>query len=414
MKETLKMSLKEAERLAIMKQTDKNILNIREASKELGVCLRQTKRVRKRYVIQGAEGLISLKRGRKSNRKIDTQIKNKVIGLVKSKYSDFGPTFACEKLKEVHNIKISDETLRKWLIEEGIWKPKKQRKGKVYQRRERRSRFGELVQGDGSPHDWFEGRSEKCTLLQFVDDATSRTTVALFMPTETTNGYLELLKEHLNKYGRPLAFYVDKHSVFRVNREELQKGIGITHFGRVVKELEIELICAHSPQAKGRVERKNGLFQDRLIKEMRLRGINTIEEGNNFLPEFLEDINRRFEKEPANREDAHRNLRPKDELERIFARKETRKLSKNLTFQYKGTLYMLETKTPNRLRGATLDIICKEGKPIELEYKGKGLKYKKWTETIYEKPKVLDYKEIALNQWATKTNTTPRKNHPWR
>ena len=412
MKETLKMSLEEADRLSVMKQIDRKILNVREASEELGLCLRQAKRVRKRYLMQGAGGLISLKRGRTSNRKIDQKTKDEAIWLVRSKYSDFGPTFACEKLKEVHGIKISDETLRKWLIEAEIWQAKKQRDVKLHQRRERRSRFGELLQGDGSPHDWFEGRSEKCNLLQFVDDATSRTTVALFIPTETTNGYLQLLQEHLRKYGRPLGLYVDKHSVFRVNKAEVKKGTGITHFGQVVKELDIKLICAHSPQAKGRVERKNGVFQDRLIKEMRLRGINTIEEGNKFLPEFLEDINQRFGKEPANAEDAHRALRQKDDLERIFARKETRKLSKNLTFQYKGILYMLETKTPNRLRGATLDIICKEGKPVELEYKGKSLQYKKWSEVIYDQPNVLDYKEIALNQWTTKTK--PKKYHPWR
>jgi len=414
MKETLKMSVKEADRLSVMKQIDRKFLNIKQASKELGVCLRQAKRIRKRYVTQGAKGLISLKRGKVSNRKIDHKTKNEIIGLIRSKYSDFGPTFACEKLEGTHGIKISDETLRKWLIEAGIWTPKKQRNGKVYQRRKRRSRFGELVQGDGSPHDWFEGRSEKCNLLQFVDDATSQTTAALFVPKETTNGYIELQRKPLKKHGRPLALYVDKHSIFRVNKEELKKGIGITHFGQVLKELDIELICAHSPQAKGRVERKNGVFQDRLIKEMRLRGINTIEEGNKFLPQFLEDINRRFGKEPANSEDAHRTLRQKDDLERIFARKETRKLSKNLTFQYKGTLYMLETKTPNRLKGATLDIICKEGKPIELEYKGKNLKYKKWSETTYEQPKVLDYKEIALNQWKNTTKVTPKRHHPWR
>ena len=164
------------------------------------------------------------------------------------------------------------------------------------------------------------------------------------------------MRTHLGKYGRPLGLYVDKHSVFRVNKEEIKTGVGITHFGQVVKDLGIDLICAHSPQAKGRVERKNGVFQDRLIKEMRLRGINTMEEGNRFLPEFLDIINEKFGKKAASPEDAHRGLRIRDNLERVFARKETRKLSKNLTFQYKGTLYMLQTKTPHRLRYATIDV----------------------------------------------------------
>ncbi len=145
----------------------------------------------------------------------------------------------------------------------------------------------------------FEGRSEKCVLIQFVDDATSKTTAARFVKTETTNGYLDLLRNHLGKYGRSLGLYVDKHSVFRVNREEIKTGVGITHFGQVVKDLGIDLICANSPQAKERVERKNGVFQDRLIKEMRLRGINAIEEGNRFLPEFLGIINEKFGREAA-------------------------------------------------------------------------------------------------------------------
>lgn len=414
MKETLKMSIKEAERLGIMRQIDKKKLTIAKASEELGLSLRQTKRVRKRYLKDGEAGLISLKRGRASNRKIESKIRNRAMSLIKTKLVGFGPTLAKEKLKEFEGIKVSEETVRKWLIEEGLWEVKRKKEVKVYQRRKRRSRFGELIQGDGSPHDWFEGRGERCNLIQFVDDATSKTTAARFVKSETTEAYLELLEEHLERYGRPLGLYVDKHSVFRVNKEEIQKGVGITHFGKVVKELGIELICAHSPQAKGRVERKNGVYQDRLIKEMRLRGINTMEEGNKYLPEFLEMINKRFGKEAEDPEDAHRELRVKDNLERIFAKKETRKLSKNLTFQHKGILYMLETKTPNRLRHATIDIFSREGEAIKVEYKGTPLKYKQWSETIYEQPKVLDGKAIEGMLWATKQPPKPRKNHPWR
>ena len=266
--EELRMSLKEAERLSVMQQIDKKILTLKKASEEMDLSLRQTKRVRKRYLKQGKAGLISLKRGKESNRKFCQSFRGKVMSLVRGKYVDFGPTLATEKLERVDGLKLSPETLRKWFIEEGLWKPKRKKEVKVYQRRTRRSRFGELLQGDGSPHDWFEERGERCTLLQFVDDATSKTTMALFVPTETTEGYLELLRAHLLKYGRPMGLYVDKHVIFRVNREELQKGNGITHFGQVLKDLGIELICANSPQAKGRVERKNGFFQDRLIKEM--------------------------------------------------------------------------------------------------------------------------------------------------
>lgn len=409
------MSIKEAERLCVMRKLDEKTIGIREASEELGVSERQTKRIRKRYLEMGEEGLISQKRGKESNRKTPEKLRNKILNLMKTVYLGFGPTLAKEKLEERDKIKISGETLRNWLIKEGLWKSKKKKAGKVYQRRERRSRFGAMLQGDGAPHDWFEGRGPKCSFLQFVDDATSRTTAARFVETEGTEGYLELLRDHLRKYGRPLALYVDKHTTFRVNREEIKKGTGITHFGRVAKGLDIELICAHSPQAKGRVERKHGVFQDRLVKEMRLRGISNIKEGNRFLPEFLKEMNLRFGIEPANPEDAHRPLRGKDDLDGMFAKREVRKLSKNLTFQHRGTLYLIQTKTPNRLKHATIEVLYREGEEIEVEYKGKKLAYKKWEEKAYEQPKILDSKQVELViEKSNGGRKKPGRHHPWR
>jgi transposase len=414
MEEQIRMSIKEATRLSLMKQMDKENFTMKRLSEELGVTLRQAKRIRKRYRQQGVLGLVSQKRGRPSNRKISIDIRNEVLNLIQKHYTDFGPTLASEKLAEKHKICLSEETVRKWLIEAGLWQVKRRKTIRVYQRRQRRSRFGELLQGDGSPHDWFEGRAERCTLLQFVDDATGKTTAARFVPVETTEGYLEVLQEHLERCGRPLALYVDKHSTFRVNREEIKKGVGITHFGSVLKTLDIELICAHSPQAKGRVERKNGVFQDRLIKEMRLRNICSIEEGNAFLPEFLDEVNRRFGKEPAQPENAHRALRAQDDLKRIFARKDQRKLSKNLTFQHHGVLYMVQTKSPNRLKHVTVTVFCKVGGSIEIEYKGQKLEYKKWEEINYEQPKILDCKQIEISGWAFRKKRQPDKHHPWK
>jgi hypothetical protein len=234
------------------------------------------------------------------------------------------------------------------------------------------------------------------------------------MPSETTEGYLELLETHLIKYGRPMALYVDKHSTFRVNREELKRGTGITHFGAVVRDLDIELICANSPQAKGRVERKNAVFQDRLIKEMRLRGISTLEEANAFLPDFLVGINRRFGKTAASQEDAHRPLRGQDNLKRMFARRVTRKLSKDLTFQHRGTLYLVQTTSPNRLRHATVEVRWTKDDPITVEYKGVVLAYKKWSETGYEQPVVMNCKEIELAQWTQRRPNKPGRYHPWK
>ena len=414
MKEKVQMTIKEADRLGLMRQVDQGKLSLKRVSEELGLSLRQVKRIRKRYIAQGEKGLVSLKRGRESNRKIPQNTRNKILSLLREEYPDFGPTLACEKLLERNEIRLSTETIRKWQIQEGLWKPKNRKECRVYQRRARRDRFGELLQGDGSPHDWFEGRGAKCSLLQFVDDATGRTTVAKFVPSETTDGYLDLLGEHLERYGRPLALYVDKHAVFRVNREEMKKGIAITHFGRVLKDLDIELICANSPQAKGRVERKNGVFQDRLTKEMRLRGINSMEEGNVFLKTFLKEINEKFGKPAASQEDAHRPLRRQDDLNRIFARRDIRKLSKDLTFQHRGVIYMIQTDTPNRLKHATVEIRWAKNEPITVEYHNKVLSYKKWAETTYEQPSILDSKEIAMATWVNRKAHKPKKHHPWK
>lgn len=411
--EKLRMSVKEAGRLGIMRQMDKKNLTPRKAAEELGLSLKQLRRVRKRYLAEGAAGLLSKKRGQVSGNKISEKIRDKTISLVRAKYIDFGPTLACEKLLERHKFQLSRETLRNWMIQEGIWVSRKKKDKRVYQRRPRRSQFGALLQGDGSHHDWFEGRGEKCCLIHFIDDATNEITSGKFSATETTEAYLACLKEHLERYGRPLGFYVDKHGTFKVNREELKKGVGITHFGKVLKELDIELICAHSPQAKGRIERSNGILQDRLIKEMRLEGISTIEQANAFLPEFLEKHNKRFRKEPTNRENAHRVMRQKDDLERIFARKDKRKLSKDLTFQHHGILYLIETKTPNRLRYASVDVLWMDNRPIKVECNGKQLKYKVFEERVYEQPPILDSKEIGV-AWVSKKPRKPAKYHPWR
>jgi hypothetical protein len=411
--EKLRMSHKEANRLGVMRRMDSKDLTPRRASEELGLSLKQLRRVRKRYLAEGLSGLISKKRGQPSGNKIRAEIREKVIGFLRIDYAGFGPTLASEKLLERQKIEVSSETIRKWMTAEGLWVSKKKKDKRVYQRRPRRSRFGELLQGDGSPHDWLEGRSEKFCLIHFIDDATNEITSARFVLSEGTEGYLACLREHLELHGRPLGLYVDKHVTFKVNREELKKGLGITHFGKVLKALDIELICAHSPQAKGRIERSNGVLQDRLIKEMRLEGINTIEEANEFLPVFLKKYNRRFRKAAAHPENAHRAMRKEDDLDRIFARKDERKLSKDLTFQHHGILYLIETKTPNRLRHASVDVRWTENRPIEVEYEGKQLKYRIWKETVYEQPLELDAKEIGM-AWTEKKQKKLPKHHPWR
>lgn len=406
------MSIKEANRLDVMRQIDRKILSLRKASEDLGVSIRQAKRIRKRYLAEGEKGLMSRHRGKVSPNRIERKLKEAVVKILnREEYTEFGPTLMKEKLRQRHGYYLSEETLRKWMIETGLWVAKKGKTQKVYQRRIRRARFGELLQGDGSRHAWFEERGEECTLVIFVDDATSRLTAGRFVPAETTEAYLGILEEHLRRYGRPLGLYVDKHSIFRVTRE-VESRETQTHFGRVLGELDIELICAHSPQAKGRVERANGTLQDRLIKEMRLRKIRTIEEANEYLPQFIEEYNEKFGKEARSEEDAHRPIRENVDLERIFARKATRKLSKNLSFQYEGNFYQIEPITKNRHRAMHVDILARPGKPVLVQHGGQEVPYIRW-ESQEHKPRILDSKELEA-YWPTKEKRRPGKHHPWK
>jgi hypothetical protein len=408
------MSLKEADRLSIMRQLDKKILNMRRASEALGVSLRQAKRIRKRYLLHGEEGLISKHRGKISPNRIDPKLKESVIKILqKEEYAGFGPTFSMEKLRQLHGYYLSEETLRKWMVETGLWIAKTVRNTRVYQRRVRRSRFGELLQGDGSRHAWFEDRGDECTLVIFVDDATSKLTAGKFVLAESIEAYQDLLRDQLETHGRPLTLYVDKHAVFRVTREQSGANEGETHFARVLRDLDIELICAHSPQAKGRVERANGTLQDRLIKEMRLRKINTIEQGNEFLPKFIEEYNRKFGKDPKSPENAHRPMKLGDDLERIFARRSTRKLSKNLSFQYEGQYYQINPTNPNRLRAIRVNILERPGKPILVESGGKEHAYTIWNNIPHESPKVLDSKELEAH-WTIRPKKKVGRHHPWK
>ncbi len=407
------MSIKEANRLSVMRQVDKKILTLSKASEELGVTVRQIKRIRKRYLTEGVIGLISKHQGKISPNRIDPKLRANVVKILKrEEYAGFGPTLAQEKLKRRHEYYLSDETLRNWMIKEGLWEAKTQKKRRVYQRRERRARFGELLQGDGSRHAWFEDRGEECTIVIFVDDATSQITAGRFVSAETTMAYQEILEEHLKKYGRPLGLYVDKHSIFRTTRENSGAKEAETHFGRVLRELDIQLICAHSPQAKGRVERANGVLQDRLIKEMRIERINNIEKANRFLPRFIEEYNEKFGKEPRD-PDAHRAMRKEDELERIFARRSVRKLSKNLSFQHGGNAYQIQPSNPNRFRRTHVNVLERPGKPILIEYEGKELPYTQWEEAFHGKPKVLDSKELEA-YWPKQEKRKPGERHPWR
>ena len=311
------MSNKELTRLEVVQGLYDKRLTQPEVALILNLSIRQVKRLYKRYKEYGPKGLISKKRGMSSNHRLPDEIKNQSLDLILNNYRDFGPTFAHEKLKEMHGLPLSVSSVRNIMILNNIWHPKRVKKRTIHQLRERRPAYGELIQIDGSPHDWFEGRSPECTLLVYIDDATSTIMELIFVKSETTWNYMEVTKSCLLKHGKPLGYYSDKHGVFRVNRPNSLAETNLTQFGRALKQLDIKLICANTPQAKGRVERANKTLQDRLVKELRLRNISTMEEANEYLPSFIKDYNKRFSKPAKSPLNAHRIIKGFN-LDRIF------------------------------------------------------------------------------------------------
>lgn len=360
----------------VIRDMDAGRLPARAAASILGIGQRQVWRLLRAFRATGADGLISKKRGRTSNRVTPSEVRQTVMEIVKAQYADFGPTLAAEKLREVHGITLSRETVRAWLIEEGLWTTRRQRRPKVHQPRYRRGCVGELVQIDGSEHHWFEDRGPMCTFLVFIDDATSQLMHLQFAETESTFSYFSATKSYLERHGKPIAFYSDKHAVFRVSKAGVQ-GDGMTQFGRALSRLKIEIICANSSQAKGRVERANKTLQDRLVKEMRLAGINTMAEGNAFLPGFVADYNARFGKVPANPKNLHRAMSRFDQLDDEFTWQVERTLSQALTLQYDKVLFILEpSEAAQSAIGKRVTVVDYPDGKIAIRYKGQDLAYR--------------------------------------
>lgn len=419
MERTIPMSFKEIKRTSMFSKLQAKALTQQQAADDLGITTRQVRRLFKAYKKHGPIALVSKKRGHPSNHQLLGGVKELVLAIIQDKYPDFGPTLAHEKIVEVHKIKISVWSVRRLMIVNTLWVDKKIKRKRIYQLRERRGKEGELVQMDGSPHDWFEGRGPKCTLLLCVDDATGKIKAAIFAPTETLWGYFDLMRIYLKTHGKPVALYNDKHGVFRVNKSGALSGDGITQFGRAIKELEIQMIFANSPQAKGRIERSNRTLQDRLVKELRLNKIWTIEEANAYLPTFIEEYNRRFAVVPKDPTNAHKPL--EKNLDLIFTRQEFRYLSKNLTFEYKTIFYQILTERETyALRKAKITVREKKDGSIEVLYKNKPLKCRAYH--FQEKQgEVADSKnlnEIIDNlqkrQEPQKAKYKPPLNHPWK
>jgi transposase len=408
----LTMSKRELTRLEAMQRIKDKRLTQKEAAWMLNLSVRQVKRLYRAYKAQGARGLVSQRRGKPSNHRLEAETQQKAIDLLYKHYRDFGPTLAHEKLTEKHNLRISRESVRRIMIAEELWKPKRAKQPSAHQMRERRACFGELVQIDGSDHAWFEGRGPKCTLLVYIDDATGQLLELWFVPDETFFAYCEASRHYFERYGKPVAFYSDKHGIFRVNQEQtIGLGSGLTQFGRAMQELDIQIICANTPQAKGRIERANQTLQDRLVKELRLLGISDIDSANAYLPEFRQDFNRRFGVAPRSHHDAHRPLLKTENLDLILTHQKTATLSKNLTVQANKVIYQIQSDRPDYALRKAQVTVCENAKgEITILYKDKPLAY-----SIYHKSprqaEVVDPKSLDHH---IQTPKPPAPDHPWR
>ncbi|MBO4154581.1 ISNCY family transposase [Enterobacter kobei] len=341
-------SMNDVNRLRILQDVIDRRLTTRLAPSRLEISDRHCRRLLERYCEHGPLSLVNRRRGQPGNRQLMPGLAERALRIIRERYADFGPTLACEKLAEVHGLYLAKETVRKLMTQVGLWIPRKLRPPRVHQPRPRRACTGELIQIDGCEHRWFEDRGPACTLLVYVDDATSRLMQLLFVSSESTFTYFEATRGYLERYGKPLAFYSDKASVFRINNKNATGGDGYTQFGRAMHELNIQTICANTSSAKGRVERVHLTLQDRLVKELRLRGISSVDAANHFADEFMTDYNRRFAKAPRHDFDVHRPLENDDDLSAFFTWREQRRVSKSLTVQYDKVLYLIEDNELSR------------------------------------------------------------------
>ena len=392
----LTMSHAELDRFGVITRVLERRLKQREAARILELGMRQVQRLCAAVAREGADGLISRKRGRPSSRRFPEEFRRAIVTLISAHYADFGPTLACEKLRERHGISVSNESVRKLMIKAGLWRTRAQRQPKIQQPRLRRPCFGELIQIDGCEHRWFEQRAPACVLLVFIDDATGQLVGTRFCESESTFEYMVITKAYLFEHGKPVAFYSDKHSVFRVNKAGATRGEGITQFGRALHDLNIESICANSAPAKGRVERANSTLQDRLVKELRLAGISSIADGNVFLERFRHDYNTRFARTPASDHDAHRELQKAERarLDDIFCWQESRAVTRALTLQYDKVVYLIKPgPDTNAAAGRHVTVFDYPDGRLKIRFEGRELPY-----TVFDRLTQIHQADIVANK----------------
>jgi transposase len=400
------MSTKELKRVQVIQQALGKKIKQVEAAQVLGLSDRQIRRLVKRVEAEGERGLVHRSQGRCSNRAIDGRIKARILKLYEARYSDFGPTLAAEKLAERNGIAVSDETLRLWLLQAGITHFK--RRARRHRRwRERKRHAGQMIQMDGSHHDWLEGRGRACVLMGYIDDATGRV-FARFYAYEGTIPAMDSFQRYARRYGLPMSVYLDQHSTYKSTakptiEEQLQGLKPMSQFERALGELGVQVLHANSPQAKGRIERLFGTFQDRLSKEMRLAGIQTIDEANRFLQGYLPTYNRRFSVKPVEAVDLHRPSPASRDLEGILCLKAQRVLRNDFTVAYHGKLYQIEEA--NRAKQVSLEERL-DG-TLRITHRGKPLRYRE----IQTRPIRL---QEPVEKRTISRASPPSGEHPWR
>jgi transposase-like protein len=407
----LRLSTRERKRLELLSRVKEGLLKLAKAGELCHLSYRQIKRVWKRYRQQGDAGLVHRGRGRASNRRIATRDRTRVLARYQERYPDFGPTLASEYLAK-DGLKVDHETLRRWLLEEGLW-TKKRKRQKHRRWRERRAHRGELIQMDGSHHDWFEGRRGWAVLMVMIDDATNRTYARLY-ETEDTRAAMEIFGRYVRRQGLPQALYVDHDSIYECTREaridEDLRGEGPqTQFERAMKTLAVEVIPANSPQAKGRVERRHGVFQDRLIKAMRLERISTLEAANLYLDNvFLPDLNRRFTVRARERGDLHRPIPTGLQLKEILCFEEPRFVQNDWTVRWRNRHFQIARQHEAlHLARRTVTVRERLNATIVLLYRGQRLQFRE-----------LAVRPASLRRPVPTADLrppwTPPADHPWR
>jgi hypothetical protein len=405
------MGQKERDRLKVLHETKQRRITQKQAAEQLGITERQVRRLVVRLRAIGDRAVVHGLRGRKSNRRIDSRVERRAVAeLKKPQCRDFGPTYAAEHVSKQLAIQVGKDTMRKWMIGAGLWRSRKRECVEVHQWRTRRACCGELVQWDTSVHDWLEGRSERIYLIAMIDDATSHL-FARFVPHDSTEENLRVLWQYLEQHGRPLEFYTDKASLFEVTPKLPEQREGeprpLTQISRALMELGIGRTSAHSPQAKGRVERCFATAQDRLVKGLRLCRANTLEQANDYLAnEFLPEWNERFTVTPRNATDAHRPLGSQHQLPAILSHVEPRTISNDYTLQFRGQRYRIATSNVRvGMRGEKIRVEARLDGSMAFRYQGQYVA----AEVCLEPPR----------QQPTKASKPVRKDHnrggrsPW-